>query len=141
MNKAELFIDCKNKLGEGITWDHDDQTLYWLDIPMPSKLYKHSLETKKTSEFEMPEMITAMAIRPNNDILIAKRQLGGLLGGLWEFPGGKLSDSESAEECVIREIQEEVGINVEIKSFPMNQMFCQRKFALNFHHLCLSYKD
>ena len=30
MNKAELFIDCKNKLGEGITWDHDDQTLYWL---------------------------------------------------------------------------------------------------------------
>ena len=45
MNKAELFIDCKNKLGEGITWDHDDQTLYWLDIPMPSKLYKHNLET------------------------------------------------------------------------------------------------
>ena len=71
MNKAELFIDCKNKLGEGITWDHDHQTLYWLDIPMPSKLYKHSLETKDTFQFDMPEMITAMAIRPNNDVLIA----------------------------------------------------------------------
>ena len=44
MNKAELFIDCKNKLGEGITWDDEHQILYWLDIPMPSKLYKHSLE-------------------------------------------------------------------------------------------------
>ena len=71
MNKAELFIDCKNKLGEGITWDHDNQTLYWLDIPMPSKLYKHSLETNHTFQFDMPEMITAMAIRPNNDVLIA----------------------------------------------------------------------
>ena len=71
MNKAELFIDCKNKLGEGITWDHDDQTLYWLDIPMPSKLYKHNLETNNTLQFDMPEMITAMAIRQNNDVLIA----------------------------------------------------------------------
>ena len=71
MNKAELFIDCKNKLGEGITWDNDDQTLYWLDIPMPSKLYKHNLETNNTLQFDMPEMITAMAIRQNNDVLIA----------------------------------------------------------------------
>ena len=71
MNKAELFIDCKNKLGEGITWDNDNQTLYWLDIPMPSKLYKYSLEINNTLQFDMPEMITAMAIRPNNDVLIA----------------------------------------------------------------------
>ena len=71
MNKAELFIDCKNKLGEGITWDDDNQTLYWLDIPMPSKLYKYSLETNNTLQFDMPEMITAMAIRPNNEVLIA----------------------------------------------------------------------
>ena len=71
MNKAELFIDCKNKLGEGITWDHDDQTLYWLDIPMPSKLYKHNLETNNTLQFDMPEMKTSMAKRQNNDVLIA----------------------------------------------------------------------
>ncbi len=71
MKQAELFIDCKSNLGEGITWNHDEQNLYWLDIPMPSKLYKHSLLDNKTQEFEMPEMITAMAIRQNNDVLIA----------------------------------------------------------------------
>ena len=52
-----------------------------------------------------------------DDILIAKRKLGGLLGGLWEFPGGKLENNESAEDCVIREIYEEIGVNIEIKSF------------------------
>jgi len=71
VNKAELFIDCKNTLGEGITWSHHDQTLYWLDIPMPSKLYKHSFTNNTTKEFNMPEMITAIAVRQNNDILIA----------------------------------------------------------------------
>ena len=71
MNKAELYIDCKSKLGEGVTWDDENQILYWLDIPMPSKLYKHSLENNSTLEFEMPEMITAMAIRPNSHVLIA----------------------------------------------------------------------
>ena len=71
MNKAEIFIDCKNILGEGITWSQDDQTLYWLDIPSPSKLYRHSLKNNKTEQFEMPEMISAMAVRSNNDLLIA----------------------------------------------------------------------
>ena len=71
MKQAELFLDCKNILGEGITWSQFDQTLYWLDIPMPSKLCKYSFEKNKTTEFEMPEMITALAVRQNNDILIA----------------------------------------------------------------------
>ena len=75
--------------------------------------YPVKLKSKKIPHYN----VAVGVIWKNNDILIAKRQLGGLLGGLWEFPGGKLSDSESAEECVIREIQEEVGINVEIKSF------------------------
>ena len=42
-----------------------------LDIPMPSKLYKHNLETNNTLQFDMPEMITAMADKTKNDVLIA----------------------------------------------------------------------
>ena len=71
MNKAELFLDCKNILGEGIIWSQDNQSLYWLDIPMPSKLYRYSSKTNKTDKYNMPEMITALAIRQNNDLLIA----------------------------------------------------------------------
>ena len=71
MSKAELFIDCKSKLGEGITWDQDDNTLYWLDIPMPSKLHKYSFNNNKYQVYEMPEMITAMAERDKNNLLVA----------------------------------------------------------------------
>jgi len=48
-----------------------------------------------------------------NRVLVSKRKKDGLLGGLWEFPGGKIEKGESAAACVVREIKEEVGIRVE----------------------------
>ena len=48
----------------------------------------------------------------NEKILISKRRENGLLGGLWEFPGGKIEPGESAENCIIREVQEELGVCV-----------------------------
>ena len=45
-----------------------------------------------------------------NKILISKRRDSGLLGGLWEFPGGKIKDGETPKQCVIREVSEELGI-------------------------------
>jgi A/G-specific adenine glycosylase len=46
-------------------------------------------------------------------ILIAKRPPEGLLGGLWEFPGGKPEPGESLEAAVVREVGEELDIDVE----------------------------
>ena len=45
-------------------------------------------------------------------ILIAQRPLDGLLGGLWEFPGGKQESGESLRDCLRRELQEELAIEV-----------------------------
>ena len=48
-----------------------------------------------------------------DEILIAKRPPEGLLGGLWEFPGGKPQPGESLEAAVVREVGEELGVEVE----------------------------
>ncbi len=45
-------------------------------------------------------------------VLICKRPQGKHLAGLWEFPGGKVEDGETPEECLIRELEEELGIEV-----------------------------
>ncbi len=50
------------------------------------------------------------------NILIDRRKQEGLLGGLWEFPGGKIEPGESVEACVKREIMEELGIEIEVGS-------------------------
>lgn len=47
-----------------------------------------------------------------DEILITKRPDDGLLGGLWEFPGGKCQPTESLQDCVRREILEEVNVRV-----------------------------
>ena len=45
-------------------------------------------------------------------ILICKRPHGKQLAGMWEFPGGKVEKAETPEECLIRELKEELDINV-----------------------------
>ena len=47
-------------------------------------------------------------------VLLAQRPEGKQLAGLWEFPGGKVEPGETPEECLIRELHEEIGIETEI---------------------------
>lgn len=63
--------------------------------------------------------VTAAIIQKDKKILIARRASHKHLGGLWEFPGGKIEDHETAEVCLKRELQEELGIVVEVGDFFM----------------------
>ncbi len=56
--------------------------------------------------------VVAAIIRQNDLVLIARRPSKGLLGGLWEFPGGKLEAGENHAEALVREIREELGSEV-----------------------------
>ncbi|TJV41058.1 MAG: (deoxy)nucleoside triphosphate pyrophosphohydrolase [Mesorhizobium sp.] len=47
-------------------------------------------------------------------VLLAQRPPGKQLAGLWEFPGGKVEPGETPEQCLIRELQEEIGVETEI---------------------------
>jgi 8-oxo-dGTP diphosphatase len=51
-------------------------------------------------------------IDPDGRVLIAQRPADKEMGGLWEFPGGKVEPGESPEEALIRELAEELGIAV-----------------------------
>lgn len=58
-------------------------------------------------------LVSAVALLdPDNRILLQKRPEGKELAGLWEFPGGKVDPGETPERALIRELQEELGIDV-----------------------------
>ena len=47
-------------------------------------------------------------------MLVDKRRADGLLGGLWEFPGGKVEEGEDLHSALVREIQEELGVDIAV---------------------------
>lgn len=58
-------------------------------------------------------LVVAVAlIDPDGRVLIAQRPEGKALAGLWEFPGGKVESGERPEQALIRELKEELGIDV-----------------------------
>ena len=57
-------------------------------------------------------LVSAVAlIDPDGRVLLAQRPEGKSMAGLWEFPGGKVEVGETPEAALIRELQEELGIN------------------------------
>lgn len=58
--------------------------------------------------------VTAAIIHRDGQVLLARRPSSGLLGGLWEFPGGKLEPGESLPQGLEREIREELGVGIRV---------------------------
>ncbi len=87
----------------------------------------------------LPHKIIGVAVIWNlkgDEILIDRRKPEGLLGGLWEFPGGKVELGETIPDCIQREIKEELGIviAVEEKLMTIDHAYTHFKVTLNVHH-------
>ena len=61
-----------------------------------------------------PIEVAAGLVFKDGKLLIARRPLRAHLGGLWEFPGGKRESGETYEQCLHRELAEELGIEVQV---------------------------
>jgi 8-oxo-dGTP diphosphatase len=77
-----------------------------------------------------PLRVLAAVLEKNGNWLIAKRKKGDRFAGLWEFPGGKLEPGESPEECLVRELSEELGIRVRVDRFLGSVRYSSPDFAI-----------
>ena len=79
-------------------------------------------------------VVTAAIVERDGTFLVTRRPRGVHLGGLWEFPGGKCEPGESHPECLRREIQEELGIAIEVNGevFTVSHAYDDRIVELHF---------
>jgi A/G-specific adenine glycosylase len=80
--------------------------------------------------------VTAAVIRRGGLVLIARRPPNGLLGGMWEFPGGKVEPGEALPDCLKREIREELGIEVRVEEPFGIYQHAYTHFKVTLHAFC-----
>lgn len=84
---------------------------------------------KKLPHFD----VTAAVIHRNGKVLIAQRPADGMLGGLWEFPGGKKQPGESLPDCLKREIREELAVEIEVGEPVVSVQHSYTHFKITLH--------
>jgi A/G-specific adenine glycosylase len=98
---------------------------------------QQGLETElpqKTARKPLPHFdVTAAVIRRDGKLLIAQRSPNGMLGGLWEFPGGKQQPGETLPECLRREIREELGVDIAVDAPIVSVKHSYTHFKITLH--------
>jgi 8-oxo-dGTP diphosphatase len=67
--------------------------------------------------------VTAAILIRGDKVFIGQRKAGKQFEYLWEFPGGKLEDGETQQDCLVREMREEFGIEVAVLEFFGESIF------------------
>lgn len=80
-------------------------------------------------------LVAAVALFNDEDqVLLAKRPEGKAMAGLWEFPGGKVEENETPERALVRELREELNIQIDEKSLTPMQF---ASFGYDDFHLLM----
>ena len=97
--------------------------------------YPKKLKKSPTPQFN----IAVGVVFKNSSVLITRRKPDGLLGGLWEFPGGKIQKDEEAKDACIREIKEETNLSVGVDSHLDRIKHAYTHFKIIMDVFCCSY--
>jgi A/G-specific adenine glycosylase len=97
--------------------------------------YPKKLKRAPTPQFK----IAVGVVFKNEKVLITRRKPEGLLGGLWEFPGGKIQDKERAKDACIREIKEETNLIVGADTHLGRIKHAYTHFKITMDVFCCSY--
>lgn len=86
-----------------------------------------------TEQIKPAKQIAAGLILYNGKVLIAQRKRGKDLALYWELPGGKLEQGETLEQCLKRELLEEMALPIEVDKFFMQSVYDYQfgTFAIN----------
>lgn len=78
------------------------------------------------------EVCAALLINENHQVLSTQRQ-GGEYHGYWEFPGGKMETGETHQDTLIREIKEELDVDIKVNDYLMTINYQYPNFYLTMH--------
>lgn len=82
------------------------------------------------------DVAVAVLIREGR-LFLQQRPQGGLLGGLWELPGGKMEPGETSQDAVVREIREELGVEASVEAEIATVKHAYSHFRVTLHaHTC-----
>ena len=84
--------------------------------------------------------VAAGLVFRDGQLLITQRRPQDHLGGLWEFPGGKREPAETFEQCLRRELQEELGVEVEVGALldEISHTYPEKSVHLKFYRCTLT---
>jgi A/G-specific adenine glycosylase len=110
----------------------------WVELCFASThQLQHQLPmTESRTPLSLKQIGVAVIWNNQGEILIDRRPADGLLGGLWEFPGGKIEANETPEDCIHREILEEIGIEITVGEhlITVDHAYTHFKVRLIVHH-------
>ena len=88
-----------------------------------------------------PTNVVAAIIKKENAYLVAQRNRDKYLGLKWEFPGGKVEPNESFQEALLREIHEELNIDINIHEKLAEEKYKDSEINIVLHYFLCSIKD
>jgi mutator protein MutT len=84
-------------------------------------------------------VVVAAVIERDGSFLVTRRLEGTHLGGMWEFPGGKIATGETHAEALVREIREELDADIDVGTllFETEFDYAERRVSLHFYRCAL----